>query len=83
MKSWLAKLVTKKGKTISSVKPRITPSHALQKFRARVKGIEEGAAEGTKRYKGDLPKATIEKVEKKVKIAHKSEAVKKLLKENK
>ena len=82
MKSWLAKLVTKKGKTISSVKPRITPSHALQKFRARVKGIEEGAAEGTKRYKGDLPKATIEKVEKKVKIAHKSEAVKKLLKEN-
>ena len=68
---------------IVGVKPRTTTSHALEKFKAKVKGIEEGAAEGTKRYKGDLPKATMEKVEKKVKIAHKSEAVKKLLKENK
>jgi hypothetical protein len=67
---------------IVGVKPKTTTSHALEKFKARVKGIEEGAAEGTKRYKGDLPKATMEKVEKKVKIAHKSEAVKKLLKEN-
>jgi hypothetical protein len=72
----------KKVKTISSVKPRTTPSHALQKFKARVKGIEKGAAEGTKKYKGDLPKATVEKVEKDVRIKHKTEAGKKLLKEN-
>ena len=61
---------------IVGVKPKTIPSHALEKFKARVKGIEEGAAEGTKKYKGDLPKATMETVEKKVKIAHKSEAVK-------
>ena len=67
---------------IVGVKPKPTPSHALQKFKARVKGIEKGAAEGTKKYKGDLPKAIVEKVEKDVRIKHKTEAGKKLLKEN-
>ena len=82
MKSWLAKLVTKKGKTISSVKPRTTQSHALKKFKARIEGIEEGVAKGRKIYKGDLPKATIEKVEKETRQKFKKEAGKKLLKEN-
>ena len=55
---------------------------AKGKFKAKVKGIEAGAAEGTKRYKGDLPKATIEKVEKETRRKFKKEAGKKLLKEN-
>ena len=67
---------------IVGVKPRTTTSLALEKFKAKVKGIEAGAAEGTKRYKGDLPKATIEKVEKETRRKFKKEAGKKLLKEN-
>ena len=68
---------------IVGVKPKTTPSHALKKFKAKIEGIEKGAAEGTKRYKGDLPKATIEKVEKETRRKFKKEAGKKLLKENK
>ena len=67
---------------IVGVKPKTTPSHALKKFKAKIEGIEKGAAEGTKRYKGDLPKATIEKVEKETRRKFKKEAGKKLLKEN-
>ena len=67
---------------IVGVKPKPTSSGALEKFKAKVKGIEAGAAEGTKRYKGDLPKATIEKVEKETRRKFKKEAGKKLLKEN-
>ena len=73
----------KKAKTISSVKPRTTPSGALKKFRAKVTAIEEGAAEGLEKYKGKLTSEQLEATSKKVRAKFKKEAGKKLLKENK
>ena len=56
----------KEVKTISSVKPRTTPSGALKKFREKVTAIEEGAAEGLAKYKGKLTSEQLEATSKKV-----------------
>tara|TARA_Y100000296_G_scaffold5219_1_gene6511 strand:- start:215 stop:505 length:291 start_codon:yes stop_codon:yes gene_type:complete len=83
-----AKKLTKSKKggvgSITGVGPRTTQSHALKKFRAKVKGIEEGIESATTSAKKAkmLPKKRIEDIGKKVKLEQKSEAVKKLLKEN-
>ena len=71
--------------SITGVRPRTTQSHALKKFRAKVKGIEEGIESATtsaKKVKGFLPKKRIEEIGKKVKLERKSKAAKALLKEN-
>jgi len=80
-------LKSKKGGvgSITGVRPKITPSHALKKFKARIEGIEEGIKSSTTSAKKAkiLPKKKIEEISKKVKLEQKSEAGKKLLKENK
>ena len=71
--------------SITGVRPRTTQSPALQIFRGKVKGIEEGIESSTtsaKKAKSFLSKKQIDEIGRKVKLERKSKAAKALLKEN-